>query len=199
MVKHGKDLVTRRHIPDFKEGNKGRLIAGIHASIVQLKNGDIMALGRGNTINGEMPMSISNDMGKSWTYRASGFPPISGGQRLVLKRLNEGPLLLISFTNHEPENKKVMMLKRENNEFFEGFGLFAALSFDDGKTWPVNKLLTTGQKQYLYGGWTGFFKMDETHAEPKGYLAITQSPDNVIHLLSSALYYRFNLNWLLTL
>lgn len=35
--------------------------------------------------------------------------------------------------------------------------------------------------------------MDATHAEPRGYLAATQSPDKVIHLVSSRLHYRFNL------
>ena len=64
-----------------------------------------MALGRGNSIHNEagqlrMPMSISDDWGKTWHYEASEFPPIDGGQRLVLRRLNEGPLLLISFTDH---------------------------------------------------------------------------------------------------
>jgi hypothetical protein len=38
--------------------------------------------------------------------------------------------------------------------------------------------------------------MDAAHAEPKGYLAATQTPDNVIHLISSNLYYRFNIAWL---
>jgi len=38
--------------------------------------------------------------------------------------------------------------------------------------------------------------MDATHAEPMGYLAATQTPDGIIHLASSALYYRFNLAWL---
>jgi hypothetical protein len=38
--------------------------------------------------------------------------------------------------------------------------------------------------------------MDETHAEPLGYLAATQTPDGTIHLLSSGLHYRFNLPWL---
>ena len=47
-----------------------------------------------------MPMSISDDMGKTWKYVASELPPIDGGQRLVLMRLNEGPLLLVSFTDH---------------------------------------------------------------------------------------------------
>jgi hypothetical protein len=44
--------------------------------------------------------------------------------------------------------------------------------------------------------WTGEFIMDETHAEPGGYLAATQTPDGVIHLISSAQHYRFNLAWL---
>ena len=38
--------------------------------------------------------------------------------------------------------------------------------------------------------------MDATHAEPKGYLAATQTPDGIIHLISSGIHYRFNLAWL---
>lgn len=39
-------------LPDFKEGNSGSTIAGIHAGIVQLKDGRLLALGRGNSIRG---------------------------------------------------------------------------------------------------------------------------------------------------
>jgi hypothetical protein len=46
------------------------------------------------------------------------------------------------------------------------------------------------------GGNTGQFTMDATHAEPAGYLAATQTPDDRIHLISSRLHYRFNLAWL---
>ena len=68
-------------LPDFKEGGTGSTIAGIHAGIVQLKNGNLMALGRGNSIRNKegklrMPMSISDDMGKNWKYMASELPPI---------------------------------------------------------------------------------------------------------------------------
>ena len=38
--------------------------------------------------------------------------------------------------------------------------------------------------------------MDATHAEPKGYLACAQTPDGMIHLLSSRVHYRFNLRWI---
>ena len=152
------------------------IIKGIHAGMVELKDGRLMAYGRGNAIDGRMPCSISADSGYTWTYSATEFPPIGSGQRLVLKRLQEGPLMLCSFG---PD------------------GLFVALSYDEGESWPVKRLLTDGKKRVLDGGaWTGTFTLDATHAEPKGYLACTQSPDGIIHLLSSRVHYRFNLAWI---
>jgi hypothetical protein len=85
--------------PVFEEGRSGGWIAGIHAGVAALDDGRLLALGRGNSIGGRMPMSLSADGGRIWTYHASSFAPISSGQRLVLKRLMEGPLLLISFTD----------------------------------------------------------------------------------------------------
>jgi len=192
-------------VPEYKEGGSGGLIAGIHAGLVQLKDGSLMALGRGNSIKNSdgderMPMSISKDMGKSWTYSASEFPVIASGQRLVFYRLSEGPLLFISFTQQPAEtdeNKKGMLFPDGKGGTFKGHGMFAALSYDEGKTWPVKRLLTDGTERYLNGGaWTGAFEMSKTNAEPRGYLAMTQSPDGLIHLISSSLHYRFNLNWL---
>lgn len=192
-------------LPEFKEGNTGSTIAGIHAGVVQLKDGSLMALARGNSIlNKEgklrMPMSISRDMGKTWTYYASEFPPIDGGQRLVFMRLNEGPLLLISFTDHPlrtPEAERGLIFPDREGNNYRGYGLYAAVSYDEGKTWPVKRLLTDGITRFLDGGaWTKHFLMDATHAEPRGYMAATQSPDNLIHLVSSRLYYCFNLAWI---
>lgn len=189
----------------FEAGQSGGTIAGIHAGVVQLSDGRFMALGRGDGIVNEaglirMPMSISEDNGKTWTYSASEFPPIDGGQRLVLMRLQEGPILLISFTHHPFRLKnglEGMTFKDKNGQEYTGYGMYAALSFDDGKTWPVKKLLTDGKERFMDGGaWTGFFDMDSTHAEPRGYLAGTQSPDGTIHLVSSRNHYRFNLPWL---
>lgn len=197
----GKDIPS-----EFTEGGTGGTIAGIHAGVVQLLNGGFLAFGRGNSIKNKegldrMPMSISGDQGKTWTYSASEFPPIDGGQRLVLLRLAEGPILFVSFTNHPyrlKNGRKGMKFKNRNGEEYTGYGMFAALSFDEGKTWPVKKLLTDGKTRYLDGGaWTGLFVMNDTLAEPRGYLAATQSPDRVIHLLSSKNHYRFNLAWLL--
>jgi len=192
-------------LPDFKEGGTGTTIAGIHAGVVQLKDGRLMALGRNNSIRDKeghlrMPMSVSDDMGKTWHYSASEFPPIDGGQRLVLMRLNEGPILLISFTEHPyrtPKEERGMMFIDKSGKSFKGYGMYAALSYDEGKTWPVKRLLTDGTYRFLNGGaWTQFFEMDEGHAEPRGYLAGTQTPDNMIHLITSRFYYKFNLAWL---
>lgn len=191
----------------FSEGASGGTIAGIHAGIVQLSDGRFMALGRGDGIrdnNGieRMPMSISCDSGRTWTYHASEFPPIDGGQRLVLMRLREGPILLVSFTHHPfriKDGQRGMTFRNAKGNEYIGYGMYAALSFDDGKTWPVKRLVTDGKPRFMDGGaWTGFFDMDATHAEPRGYLAATQSPDGIIHLLSSRNHYRFNLAWLLS-
>ena len=183
-----------REAPKFADGTTGAWIAGIHAGVTQLKDGSLMALGRGNTMNGKMPMSISKDMGVNWTYSSSEFQPIGGGQRLILRRLLEGPILFVSFTNRNTG----MKLKDSSGKERRLFGLFAELSFDEGKTWPVKRLLTDGgaARELDGGGNTGRFIMDPTHAETKGYLAATQTPDGLIHLISSKQYYVFNLAWI---
>lgn len=191
---------------EFKSGGKGGSIAGIHAGVVQLKDGSLMAMGRGiqSAVKGadgrlHLPVSISKDGGRSWTYSPSPFPPIQGHQRLVLLRLQEGPILLLSFTDHPtrtPENERGFIFSQDGVQY-KGYGLYAALSYDEGRTWPVLKLITDGHERVLNGGaWTQYFQMDRTHAEPRGYLAATQSPDGLIHLLSSRIHYAFNLQWL---
>lgn len=178
----------------------GGTIAGIHAGVTQLKDGRLLAFGRGDDIEGMMPQSISDDMGKTWTYSASPWPTIGGGQRLVLMKLNEGPLLFVSFTDNSSRLKspRGLPFKDAAGNEFTGYGMFAALSLDEGRTWSVRKLMTAGEtaRQFDGGAWTRGFTMDATHAEPRGYLAATQSRDGIIHLISSALHYQFNLAWL---
>jgi formylglycine-generating enzyme required for sulfatase activity len=196
----------------FTDGSTGHRIAGIHAALTELKNGDLYAIGRGSNINGKSPVSLSKDGGKSWTYSASEFPPSGSGQRPLLLRLNEGPILYIGFTDAlkkmgpfelGKERERVlhhngMKVLDAANEPRTVYGMFAALSFDEGKSWPVKKLLTPGgpPKEYYGHGWTKKFIMDENNAEPMGYPSITQAPDGRIHLISSGIYYSFNLAWL---
>lgn len=192
-------------LPVYAEGNRGGTIAGIHAGVVELKNGRLLAFGRGDSIRGQegdghnigdrMPMSISEDGGWTWAYSASPFPPISSGQRLVLMRLREGPLFFASFTGPVDRNEG-MLFADEHGETFRGYGLFGALSLDEGSSWQARKLLTPQEGTYNTQGHTPAFEADATHAEPRGYLAATQTPDGTIHLISSGLHYRLNLAWL---
>ena len=190
--------------PDFREGATGGTIAGIHAGVVGLRDGRLLAFGRGDTIAGRMPQSVSDDGGKTWRYAPGPWPPISGGQRLVLLRLRQGPLLFCSFTDasrnlSDADDLSGLRFPDEaGGAAFTGYGLFAAVSLDEGETWPVRKLLTASGpgREYHGGAWTRAFVMDAAHAEPRGYLAATQTPDGTVHLVSSALHYRFNLAWL---
>jgi len=83
-----------------------------------------------------MPMSLSADLGKTWKYSASPFPPIGGGQRLVPIRLKEGPLFFASFSDEPMEITDTSGKERPIT------GLFGALSYDDGKTWPKVRLIS---------------------------------------------------------
>jgi len=89
-----------------------------------------------------------------------------------------------------------MTFLSQNGQEFTGHGMYAALSFDQGTTWPVRKLLTPGNGDFDGGAWTRKFTATPTRAEHAGYLAATQTPNNVIHLISSRLHYRLNLAWL---
>jgi hypothetical protein len=143
--------------------------------VTQLKDGRLMAFGRGMPVDGKMPKSLSSDMGKTWTYSASPFPPIGGGQRLVLMRLKEGPLFFASFGEN---------------------GLFASISFDEGETWPVRRLVTDEKPAHQVGAMDNrMFTMSPDKAEPRGYMSVCQGLDGVIHLISSRQHYAFNLAW----
>ena len=164
--------------PRFNLCEPGNSIAGIHAGIVELKNGSLLAFGRGLSIgnSGKTPQSISTDKGKTWNYSTTDWPLIGSGQRQVLLRLQEGPIMMATFMSN---------------------GMTIFLSEDEGATWSSGKLLTDGKTRNLDGGaFTGNFTMDATHAEPKGYFCATQTPDGTIHLLSSRIHYRFNLAWI---
>jgi len=167
-------------------------IRGKHAAAVQLTDGRIMALGRERNINGKMPMSISKDIGKTWEYLPSDFQPVSWGQRSVLLRLKEGPLFFASFC-------KKMMVTNASGKHHIVSGLFGAVSLDEGKTWPYQRLVTDdgpGREIETMDG--DPVTMDAHNTESVGYLCVCQSADEVIHLLTSRQHFTFNLKWLMT-
>jgi formylglycine-generating enzyme required for sulfatase activity len=161
----------------------GGTAAGIHCVAIELLDSRLMTLGRGDDIDGCMPLSVSHDGGRTWQVRKSPFPGITGGQRATILRLLEGPLLFMSFTPEFPGG---------------GSGLFAATSEDEGDTWVYRRLVTPGVGPAIdAGAWTGAFTPSATTAEPKGYLTSLQTRDGTIHVFSSALTYKFNYEWLM--
>ena len=189
----GTKLYTSRDNCKAWLGSKGH-IEGIHAGVVQLKDGRLLAFGRRKGDDPRaMPQSISDDMGATWKVSESPFDPVFGGQRPVLMRLRGGPLLFISFA------KKMSMTDICGTQRTVS-GLFGALSYDEGLTWPVRRLISDdGPGRWVDGGaWTGRFIMSHTFAEPRGYLAAVQAANGLIHLVSSRNHYVFCLKWLET-
>jgi len=173
----------------------GGHIRGGHIATVQLKDGSFYVLTREEEVDGMMAISISNDLGKSYTYRASIFPPIGGGQSPAMLRLKEGPIFFATFagrsmgitvTDSSGTKRKVR-------------GLIAAISEDECKTWSNIRLLSDdgpGRQAVTTNG--GCYAMSQRNAEYQGYMSATQTPDGLVHLITSRQHYAFNLKWLRT-
>jgi formylglycine-generating enzyme required for sulfatase activity len=173
--------------------NPGGDILGIHAGVTQLRDGSIFALSRSNGDREKMPISISRDDGKTFTYKPSEFLPIGGGQRLVLLRLQEGPLFLASFANGG------IMITDSTGKERKVYGLFGAISEDEGRTWPYKRLISDdGPGRSIECTDGGAVTLSAHSAEYRGYLSVCQSADGLIHLISSRNHYAFNLEWLKT-
>ena len=198
---HGRDL---RGSDDLRPGRSGPFIAGIHAPVVELADGRLMAFGRlspedpaQKLFNLKMPVSYSRDLGETWQWDVSEFPVVSNTQKPVMIRLKEGPILMCSFTDQwrEWKNRKGLTFKSAAGDFI-GYGLYAAVSYDDGKTWPDRRLVTPGGPlRATEPGTHVRFQVSDTLAEPTGYLAITQSRDGRVQLVTSQNHYVFNLAW----
>jgi sulfatase modifying factor 1 len=186
-------------------GRTGARYPGIHAPMVQLADGRILAASRNDRpdvqeqFGGKTALSYTSDLGKTWSFAAMEFPAISSVQRQVLIRLHEGPLLFCSFTDQGAhwKTRKGLPFKAADGSEFTGYGLFAAVSYDDGQTWPVRRLITPGTPERTVNGIDrSEFTLSPTMAEPLGYLAACQTRDGRIQLISSKNHYIFNLAWL---
>jgi formylglycine-generating enzyme required for sulfatase activity len=183
----GRDL---RGNDGVRPGNSGPCIAGIHAPIVELADGRLMAFGRLSPedpnqmlFNLKMPASYSSDLGETWHWEISEFPVVSNTQRPAMLRLKEGPIVLCSFTDQArtPKDQRQGLPFKSTSDTYTGIGLYAAVSYDEGKTWPDRRLIAPEGK---------------TTADINGYLAITQTRDGRIQLISSKNHYAFNLAWI---
>jgi hypothetical protein len=129
-----------------------------------------------------MPVSHSSDLGETWQWEISEFPVVSNVQRPAMLRLKEGPIVLCSFTDQwrTPFKERQGMTFKSTTDDYTGYGLYAAVSYDEGKTWPDRRLLAPEGK---------------TNADGYGYLAIAQSRDGRVQLITSQNHYVFNLAW----
>jgi len=171
----------------------GGNIPGVHAAIAELRDGRLLAFGRNANLGGWMPRSVSADLGGSWTSAPSVFPPINGGQRAALLRLREGPLMMASFATGIDPFRPVPPGERPPRHLSS---IFVALSYDEGVTWPVRRIVSTGREhgfETFDGGW---IRMAADRSEPQGYLAATQARNGTIHLVSSVNHYEFNKAWI---
>lgn len=192
-------------VKDWHSSGTSARYPGIHAPLVQLADGRLMAFSRNDPpadqerFHFQMVVSYTSDWGKTWSYGPSEFPGVTSGQRPVLLRLREGPILLCSFTDQGLlwKQRKGLTFKAADGSTFHGYGLFAALSFDEGQTWPVRRLVTPGGPAHEIPTIDrGMFTVSDTMAEIGGYLTATQTRDGNIQLLSSRNHYTFNLAWL---
>ena len=168
----------------------GGNINGIHAAIVELKDGRLMALGRGGNVNHQLPMSISDDYGKTWKAFATELPPVTFTQRFSMKRLAEGHLALATFL---PNVAQLGPQQKTDRELAK---LCICISYDDGKTWPVRRILTyeTGDHGITAMS-NGRIYMGPGNSEPTAYVSLTQARNGIIHVISSMNHYAFNLKW----
>ena len=180
----------RRGSDDIQPGGKGPFIAGIHSPIVELADGRLMAFGRLSSeepaqkrFDLKMPVSYSSDLGETWQWAISEFPVVSNTQRPAMIRLKEGPIVLCSFTDQArtPKDQRKGLTFKSTGGDYTGIGLYAAVSYDEGTTWPDRRLIAPEGK---------------TIADSNGYLAITQTRDGCIQLITSTDHYAFNLAWI---
>jgi formylglycine-generating enzyme len=154
LVSKDNGMTWRTSGGDMRKSCGGNYV--IHPTIFQRDDGTIFSYLRGPN---PMPAAVSKDLGETFTMVETIFPGIGTGQKAAVLKLRSGAVLLCSIDR----TRKLV-----------GGGTFAALSLDDGKTWPhVRKIEGTG-----------------------GYMALAQGDNGVIFLNGSQLQIvAFNEAW----
>ena len=172
----------------------GGRTAGRHTTFVTLKNGSILGIGGKNTdIDGYMPQAISRDGGKTWTVSKTQFPALGSNQRPFVMRLSSGRLFFASDWQER---------KGKQPEGVKEHGAFVALSNDDGATWHVKTIPgTLPHEAHVLPKRKGWAE-DYHGYGTLGYTVAAQSPDGLIHLITSmnhpAQEFEMNEAWILS-
>jgi hypothetical protein len=190
-------------------------IAGLHAAVIEIsdRNGDgesdLLAIARdkGLYFGGKAPQSISYDGGITWERSPTVFPSISSGRRFSMIRLKYSlemmeypgavPILFVGFAGDG------FKARNGEGEVEEIEGMFAAVSFDEGKTWKLEhrRVLSNLKGDQLReldtAPWQRTNIISRNAGQEGGYMIATQTPDGMIHLTDGKLVYQFNLKWII--
>lgn len=202
--------------------------AGRHSSAVELSDGRLLAMGGKNSnLDGYMPFAVSGDRGDTWTVGKTPFPALGSGQRPCIIRLQSGKLFFCGDFQDKKGNRpdgtirsdgmngpggKIgsdgMLCSRGTDGSDEPLrpgemngsgstaqsGCYAAWSEDEGENWTITRLWGTAKRKKnpeLFGG-----------ADTLGYSVCRQTPDGMIHVVTSnnhpLLHLEFNEAWLLS-
>ncbi len=198
----GRTWETRGHSDSTPRDQR---IIGIHANVVEIADvdgdgrTDLMALGRdgGDTFGGVLPRSISTDRGHTWRHEPTDLPSVDTGQRVALIRLpystshDRQPLLLAGFGPLQAKDTHGQVTTVE--------GLYVALSFDNGRTWPAQhrRVVSDESGPLIIAPWQRSYELTRTTGQGEGYLSATQTPDGLIYLTDGKIVYSFNLAWVM--
>ena len=82
-------------------------------------------------------------------------------------------------------------------------GLFAAISFDEGKTWEkrhrrvISNLRGKAELDLVIAPWQRMHTLTLDRGQGEGYMTAIQTPDGLIHITDGKIVYTFNLGWIL--
>jgi hypothetical protein len=155
MISKDRGLTWKVGKGDMRKAYGGKYV--IHPAIVPTADGAILSFLRGPH---PMPVLTSKDWGDTWEAKGTPFPGIGVGQKIAAMRLASGAILLCA-----QDNKKTIVTG----------GTYAALSLDNGRTWPHVR------------------KVDG----PTGYMSVAQAPNGIIYLFGTRMRCAaFNEAWL---
>ncbi len=175
----------------------------MRAAVAQLDDRRLLAFGRGDEVDGMMPMSISEDMGATWEVQASTFPPVTSCQRPVLLKLKSSDLFFAAFSNDPPrvfreENRPKERLRITDRTGASRYvdGLYCAILDDDGAIWSVVRPVTDDAPEHEFESLDGArHKMNRSRGEWVGYLCAFQADNGLIHIGTSRNHCVFNRAW----
>jgi formylglycine-generating enzyme required for sulfatase activity len=170
---------------------------GRHTTFALLKDGRIVGMGgKDSNIEAYMPRCYSSDFGKTWTpAEKTPFAALGSNQRPKLLRLASGRLFFAG------DFQNIRMLKFPPPPAIKDRGSYVALSDDEGNTWKIKPLAMAPP----HAGWTG---TASSSGKPQhgygtlGYCDAVQSPDGLIHLMTSkgkpSMHFAMNEAWILS-